>query len=385
MFHTAPLITFLSTMSLAVALTGMVLSLMQARDRVMFRVLAGFFFAIVLTEIGEALGPGIAHPPTRIVLNAVWIVGAASALPLLWLYISMLTSHRGQWPDRLWRHLISPGIALALLIAAFSMSSADRNILFAEGEGALSATGFALGAVFEAYALFLVIAQWLFYLILSARRLFRCRARLKHVFASTEGKELRWVAAIIGIGGAYWLLGCVLMGLYFTGVITDVPEVPEYALNLIVSGILVVWGLRQRPNLMPDQATITCETHVKYAKSALTDEMAVRIGAKLKRAMTESQLHLDPNLSLWALSKHVGVSDNYVSQVLNKELGLNFFDFVNGYRVQEAQMRLTETDETILNIAYDIGFNSRSSFYTAFKKVTGETPTGFRRAAVCPN
>ena len=110
--------------------------------------------------------------------------------------------------------------------------------------------------------------------------------------------------------------------------------------------------------------------------------MAARIASKLKRAMSEHQLHLDANLSLWALSKQVGVSDNYVSQVLNEEIGQNFFDFVNGYRVQAAQARLISSDETILNIAYDTGFNSRSSFYTAFKKTTGQTPTAFRKGTV---
>ncbi|MCY4334687.1 MAG: AraC family transcriptional regulator [Litoreibacter sp.] len=79
------------------------------------------------------------------------------------------------------------------------------------------------------------------------------------------------------------------------------------------------------------------------------------------------------------------MSDNYVSQVLNEKIGQSFFDFVNSYRVKEAQTRLLNSDETILAIAYDIGFNSRSSFYTAFKKGTGQTPTAFRSKAVRPD
>ena len=85
--------------SVAVTLTGAVLSLMQARDRVVFRVL-----------------------------------GSASARPLLWLSMSMVTSCRGVWSDCLWRQLISPGIALALFIAVFLMPAADRNTVFAEAD-----------------------------------------------------------------------------------------------------------------------------------------------------------------------------------------------------------------------------------------------------------
>ncbi len=146
----------------------------------------------------------------------------------------------------------------------------------------------------------------------------------------------------------------------------------------------MIWGLRQRPGLEPPKPVLITEEAPKYAKSALTEDRASRIAAKLKRAMTHDRLHLDPNLSLWALSKHVGVSDNYVSQVLNEEIGQNFFDFVNSYRVAEAQTLLVTSDETILKIAFDTGFNSRSSFYTAFNKNTGLTPSSYRKTAVRP-
>ncbi|CAN0482038.1 unnamed protein product, partial [Hapterophycus canaliculatus] len=116
----------------------------------------------------------------------------------------------------------------------------------------------------------------------------------------------------------------------------------------------------------------------RYAKSALDTPRAARIAAKLRHAMEVDTLYLDPNLSLWALSSHIGVTDNYVSQTLNEEIRLNFFDFVNGYRIEAAKRALTQTEETILAIAYDVGFNSRSSFYTAFRKVTGQTPSDFR-------
>lgn len=84
------------------------------------------------------------------------------------------------------------------------------------------------------------------------------------------------------------------------------------------------------------------------------------------------------------LARHIGVSPNYVSQTLNDTVGDSFFDFVNSYRILDAQDLLRDTDQTVLAIAFEVGFNSRSSFYTAFKKVTGQTPTAFRKDISAP-
>ena len=100
--------------------------------------------------------------------------------------------------------------------------------------------------------------------------------------------------------------------------------------------------------------------------------------------MERDHLHRDPNLSLWALSRHIGASPNYVSQTLNEIIGESFFDFVNRYRIEEAMNRLEATDDNVLTITYDVGFNARSSFYNAFKRVTGQTPTSYRKNIVSP-
>jgi AraC-like DNA-binding protein len=95
--------------------------------------------------------------------------------------------------------------------------------------------------------------------------------------------------------------------------------------------------------------------------------------------MEVDHLHRDANLSLWALAKHTGASSNYISQTLNEVMGESFFDFVNSYRIAEAKTLLATTNESVLNITYDVGFNARSSFYNAFKRHTGQTPTSYRK------
>ncbi|GGD71060.1 helix-turn-helix domain-containing protein [Maribacter cobaltidurans] len=73
-----------------------------------------------------------------------------------------------------------------------------------------------------------------------------------------------------------------------------------------------------------------------------------------------------------------------MSLLINHHLGKHFFDFINEYRVNEAKAILENPDAnqfTVLEILYQVGFNSKSTFYTAFKKVTNKTPTQYRKEA----
>ncbi|MES9930149.1 MAG: helix-turn-helix domain-containing protein, partial [Candidatus Thiodiazotropha sp. 6PDIVS] len=77
-------------------------------------------------------------------------------------------------------------------------------------------------------------------------------------------------------------------------------------------------------------------------------------------------------------------SPNYLSQVINEQSGYNFFDFINRYRVDEAKRCLTTPSgqSNVLSIALDSGFNSKSAFYTAFKRHTGQTPSQYRKSSL---
>ena len=119
----------------------------------------------------------------------------------------------------------------------------------------------------------------------------------------------------------------------------------------------------------------------KYEKSGLKKDDMVRIAIKIEKAMSRDKLFLDANLSLPVLAKHISAHPNYVSQTLNGHIGKSFFDYVNRWRIDHAKPLLAASDNNVLNITYDVGFNSRSSFYKAFKQETGITPTAFRKLA----
>ena len=120
------------------------------------------------------------------------------------------------------------------------------------------------------------------------------------------------------------------------------------------------------------------ETDPKYARSALTREHTAKLATRIEAAMQKDELYLDPSLSLQKLSQHVGALPNQVSQTLNQEIGATFFDYVSRWRIEASKPLIAAGEASVLAVALEVGFNSRSTFYKAFQRETGMTPKGFR-------
>lgn len=120
----------------------------------------------------------------------------------------------------------------------------------------------------------------------------------------------------------------------------------------------------------------------KYRTSGLSNNEAIEIHTKLEMLMAESQPFLQPDLSLSMLASALDISTNHLSQVVNSMCGCNFYQYVNRYRIAFSQ-QLIEADKsqtlTSLVIALDSGFQSTSTFYSAFKKETGMNPSAYRQ------
>ena len=120
----------------------------------------------------------------------------------------------------------------------------------------------------------------------------------------------------------------------------------------------------------------------KYKRSRLSLKDAESIKLKLMQAMQEDELYLDSELTLPDLARQAGLKVHQVSQVINGQLNENFFSFVNRYRIQLAKDMLMDPktrDMPIVELALEVGFKSKSSFYDAFRKATQQTPTQFKR------
>ena len=86
-------------------------------------------------------------------------------------------------------------------------------------------------------------------------------------------------------------------------------------------------------------------------------------------------------MTLQKLAAQVDMPEKELSILINQQIGKHFFDFINEYRIREAKILLKDQPNlTVLEILYQVGFNSKSSFYTAFKKETGITPSDYRKS-----
>ncbi|WP_422105462.1 helix-turn-helix domain-containing protein [Winogradskyella sp.] len=121
----------------------------------------------------------------------------------------------------------------------------------------------------------------------------------------------------------------------------------------------------------------------KYTASKLTQEMKARIVQKVEDYFSNEKPYINPALTINDISQALEIPMRDISQVINESLNKNFYDFTNSYRINEAKAYLTNEahhKETILEILYKSGFNSKSSFNTAFKKNTGQTPSQYRQS-----
>jgi len=373
-------VDLLATASFTLGVFGTALCLLQTRDVWPFRALALVLIASCATTLDAVPWPPMA-PDTalqfEIITTVLWLIALLAIAPLFWHYVCAITAVTPRLPHRICVHAFLPFVALILGLSVPFMPQEARLGLFTDTLPLPSGWPYAVGVAGE-ILLLAAIAQWGVYMVAIVRRLLRYRTRLKKYVASTEQRELRWVWVIIVAFSAYWVISAIDE---IADLMSEHALIPDWLDGLFGLGLLSIVllnGLRQKPSLAPDVVAPENDT-TKYERSALTPEMATRIERKLHAAMITDLLHRDPNLSLWTLARHIGASPNYISQTLNENIGDSFFDFVNSYRIGDAQMLLRETDHTVLTITYDVGFNSRSSFYTAFKKVTGQTPTGYRQ------
>ena len=172
-----------------------------------------------------------------------------------------------------------------------------------------------------------------------------------------------WCTRLLGFG--MLLIGNRYLGEFFS-MGANVPA-------MILIAWMVILGLGQ--NL--DMATNAADSRVNSPK-----EPNKELITKLDDLMQRVKVYQDPDLDLDGLADSLGTSPRSLSGLINNHYKMNFYDFVNGYRVREAQEYLKNPDKhdvTIQRIFEDAGFRTKSTFYTFFRKVTGLTPAEYRR------
>jgi len=219
--------------------------------------------------------------------------------------------------------------------------------------------------------------QLVFYWLLSYKTLADHRNHLLSVASSIDHVNLKWLQNLLVVSlvmilvrfiPAEGLLNSIIPLIYFAGMM-----------------VLAYYSIRQQsihPVELPDINSLENNLVSNEVWERLEPEQVEELQRKVLRVTMAQKLYLDPSLTLPALSKatEIGVQD--LSFVLNKGIKKNFYQFINELRVEEAKI-LLQSDKVktldMLGIATHAGFNSKTTFNTTFKKVTGLTPTQFQK------
>ena len=305
-------------------------------------------------------------------------------LPALWLYHdATISSAIWRWRKSLLKQFATIPFMLVLGIALFALPRQDFEQMFFSSNPVTTPW-----PQFLSIAFFVALIGWCAlscaYVVNILGRTLKYREQIKTVYADEAGRDLTWLIVTSLLIVLTWVYALVVLAVENRWQDYGISETGVLVLLAIIVWTVALNGLRQRPGFEDTQlataATSGEPDNKPYERSALSDDHLQRISLKLSGALSEDQVYLEPDLNLLKLAKHVGEPSQYVSQTLSQQLNTNFFDFINRARIDAAKALLTSTDDSVLDIAYATGFNSRSSFYKAFRQYMNRTPSQYRKS-----
>lgn len=304
--------------------------------------------------------------------------------PLIFLSVQKLTSVEPQlrWKDAL--YLLPFLFCFFILLPFFLQSAAEKQAYLADEERFAQDD---FGWLNQ-----LVNVLHLVFLLASFQLLRQHERRVKANFSAIEQIRLKWLRDFLLF---ILLILCVSIPVFYARK-WGIPVLSAvYPWHYLLVAIMIYWmgyrSLSQKAIFSTKTESIPAEeiveaavepTSVKYQKNALPEEKSDAYLAELLSAMQEKQLYLQNDLSIQKLSELTNIPRHHLSQVINERLGKNFYDFVNGYRVEAAMKMLTDerySHLTTLAVAEEAGFNSKATFNAVFKKMTGLTPSEYTR------
>ena len=307
-----------------------------------------------------------------------FLLGLEFPMPLLhgvflYLYVASITDYLPSRKRLIGLHFIPALLTYAYLIHFFMLSAAEKIAVYQND-----------GAGYELFQTIILLATFLSgvaYVFWSGRLLARHRKRIRNEFSSIGEINLRWLRLLtIGIGVIWTLV-----------IFTQNSLLIFTALSVFVI-VLGFFGIQQKhifsdtplidSETNPNTEELTVEENIreKYQNSGLTNDQGKDLFKQLSTLMSEQKVFKNNELKLNELASQLDVHPNHLSQVINERAEVNFYDFVNTYRVEEFKMLIAMPKNqafTIISLAYECGFNSKSSFNRYFKKHTGQTPSEY--------
>lgn len=209
-------------------------------------------------------------------------------------------------------------------------------------------------------------------------------------FSNSKNINLGWLRKVVFIFGIIWTVLMIITTIHHVfHMFSMVFCTDGLFLSMSVFVILIgYYGLKQKVIFFSESLLLSgdkMETQEKYSGSRLIDSEAKLYVEKLDNYMASSKPYLNPDLTLLQLATDINIKPHLLSQIINDHFKLNFFDYINQYRVEEFKSAVTDPKNknySLLGIAFECGFNSKSAFNRMFKKSTGLTPSQFKETSL---
>jgi AraC-like DNA-binding protein len=316
----------------------------------------------------------------------IWGTGLALPLvhgPFLYWYTRTLTNRKLSTVTILLHFL--PFALTFLYLIPFILLPVDQKLFIIENEG----VGY---ENFNKIRHVANIISGLLYVTLSSLVIRKHRQSIVHQFSSLEKINLQWLQYLIYWIGAIWVL--VIVGndkWIFTAVVLFILFIGFFGMRQV--GIFYSLDISANKNeeILPHLTQESDHEYIdhalesrKYLKSGLSKEGSAKLHHDLLNLMKVEKPFRDCELSLSELASRLNTQPNHLSQVINEREGKNFYDYINTLRIEEFK-RLASMPEsrkyTLLALAQECGFNSKSSFNRYCKKVTGKSPSELLQVA----
>ncbi|TDO29239.1 AraC family transcriptional regulator [Sediminibacterium goheungense] len=339
--------------------------------------------------------------------NIHWLLGTSIPFPLLhgpmlYLYTAATTHMLPRRRYLLLFHFLPALIGILLFTPVFLLSANEKMAFIAQPANEYKTANFIRIVLLQVSGFVYVL--WCLFLLR------RHTTNIRQEFSYEEKINLNWLRYFIyGLAAVWIIIVCtrndyyifqtvvlfiVFLG-YFgirqVGIFTTARQAHH---NMVIENhwqpaIAVEKGIGEdvdtsantnAPQIQQEDDATERLPRKKYANSGVTAEMAMEIHKRLVYCMGTEKLFTEPDLSLYMLSQKIKVHPNYLSQVINEKEGKTFFEYINALRIEEFKrlVALPESKKfTIISLAYDCGFNSKSSFNKNFRKVTGLSPSDY--------